>query len=130
MSAPLYAGRDVSVFIEGRGWISGWRILWASPDWSWYSCQNPNRNEAAATRIFKSKHVCYTPVPYASYPTTGDMSPRQQHDADEALITEGKVWAASGMPSLGLQRNIEINGALCRHIDWLKAQLASLRGEE
>ena len=70
------------------------------------------------------------PDPYALYPTTGDMSPREQHDADEALITEGKVWSESGMPSLGLQRNIEINGALCRHIDWLKAQLAALRGEE
>ena len=70
------------------------------------------------------------PDPYASYPVTGVMSPREQHDADSALITEGKVWAASGMPSLGLQRNIEINGALCRHIDWLKAQLAALRGEE
>jgi len=70
------------------------------------------------------------PDPYALYPTTGDMSPREQHDADSALITEGKVWAASGMPSLGFQRFIKINGALYRNIDWLKAQLAALRGEE
>jgi len=74
--------------------------------------------------------VAPDPDPYALYPVTGVYSPREQHDADSALITVGKVWAASGMPSLGFQRFIEINGALCRHIDWLKAQLAALRGEE
>jgi len=74
--------------------------------------------------------VAPDPDPYASYPVTGVMSPREQHDADSVLITEGKVWAASGMPSLGFQRFIEINGALYRNIDWLKAQLAALRGEE
>jgi len=78
---------------------------------------------------FRPRTVAPDPDPdpdaYASYPTTGVYSPRQQHDADEALITEfNKMQALIS----------KVGGAIERHKSWLNAQiaeqLASLRGEE